>query len=255
MMQFCFFAMLALMAVLPVAARADVMGSAVVVDGDTIEISGQRIRLHGIDAPESDQLCEAGGKSWRCGQLATLALSAKIAPPESDQLCEAGGKSWRCGQLATLALSAKIARRPVSCTAKDVDRYQRLVAVCFAGNDELNGWMVAEGWALAYLQLSSDYADQEHSASAAKKGVWRGSFVAPWDWRVGKRNAFAGTPENTANTGGCVIKGNISSAGERIYHVPGGVFYDATRIDTAHGEHWFCTEADASAAGWRRSLR
>ena len=54
-------------------------------------------------------------------------------------------------------------------------------------------------------------------------------------------------------TGQCVIKGNISSKGERIYHVPGGRYYDATVIDTAKGERWFCSEAEAVAAGWRKS--
>ena len=51
----------------------------------------------------------------------------------------------------------------------------------------------------------------------------------------------------------CLIKGSISSKGERIYHVPGGLYYDATVIDTSKGERWFCTEAEAVAAGWRKS--
>ncbi len=53
----------------------------------------------------------------------------------------------------------------------------------------------------------------------------------------------------------CLIKGNISRSGERIYHVPGGRWYDATRIDPRKGERWFCTEAEARAAGWRRAKR
>jgi len=53
----------------------------------------------------------------------------------------------------------------------------------------------------------------------------------------------------------CIIKGNISDRGERIYHMPGGEFYDRTRISLAKGERWFCSEADARAAGWRRSKR
>ena len=55
--------------------------------------------------------------------------------------------------------------------------------------------------------------------------------------------------------GSCPIKGNISSEGERIYHVPGGKYYYLTRISRAKGERWFCTEAEARAAGWRRSRR
>ena len=56
--------------------------------------------------------------------------------------------------------------------------------------------------------------------------------------------------------GACTIKGNISvSTGERIYHVPGGEYYGPTKINITKGERWFCTEAEAQAAGWRRSRR
>lgn len=208
-------------AIMPSVLHADVAGSASVIDGDTIEIHGQRIRLHGIDAPEGDQLCQVEAKSWRCGQQASLALDAKIA------------------------------QRPVSCKQKDLDRYHRIVAVCFAGSEDLNAWMVAEGWALAYRQYSTDYVGQERAASAAHKGIWRGSFVPPWEWRTGKRLEVV----NDTKSGQCKIKGNISSTGERIYHVPGGQFYDRTQIDSVNGERWFCTEGEARAAGWRRSQR
>jgi endonuclease YncB( thermonuclease family) len=208
-------------ATMPSALHADVAGSVSVIDGDTIEIHGRRIRLHGIDAPEAAQLCQVEGKSWRCGQQASLALDGKIAG------------------------------RPVSCRQKDIDRYRRIVAVCFAGSENLNAWVVAEGWALAYRQYSTDYVGQERAASAARKGIWRGSFVPPWVWRTAERREAA----DDTRSGPCRIKGNIGSAGERIYHVPGGRFYDQTQINTVKGERWFCTEAEAMAAGWRRSLR
>ncbi len=201
-------------------ARADVVGRASVIDGDTIEIHSQRIRLHGIDAPESGQLCLASNERYRCGKKAALALDDKIAG------------------------------RPVSCEQKDRDRYGRIVAVCRLAGEDLNGWLVAEGWALAYRQYSTDYVDEEASAKAEGKGVWRGTFVPPWDWRRGQRlEATASEP------GDCRIKGNINSKGERIYHVPGGRFHERTRIDTSKGERWFCSEAEARAAGWRRSMR
>lgn len=61
--------------------------------------------------------------------------------------------------------------------------------------------------------------------------------------------------QDSPETGECLIKGNISRSGERIYHVPGGRWYDVTRIDRLRGERWFCSEAEARAAGWRRSRR
>jgi len=61
--------------------------------------------------------------------------------------------------------------------------------------------------------------------------------------------------ENSGTNTNCLIKGNINSGGEKIYHVPGGQFYDQTIIDTSRGEKWFCSEVEAQAAGWRRSSR
>jgi hypothetical protein len=58
----------------------------------------------------------------------------------------------------------------------------------------------------------------------------------------------------TSRSASCIIKGNISiETGERIYHVPGQRYYDATRISPRYGERWFCTEAEAEAAGWRKA--
>lgn len=196
-----------------------IVGRASVIDGDTLEIHGTRIRLFGIDAPESGQSCTVRGKKSRCGQQAALALANKISSGT------------------------------VSCEARDRDQYNRVVAVCRAGGDDLNAWMVAEGWAMAYRRYSADYVRQENNASASKIGIWQGDFIAPWDWRRGKR---LGAKE-AQQPDGCVIKGNISRSGERIYHVPGGKYYEKTRIDTSQGERRFCSEKEARAAGWRRS--
>ena len=146
-------------------------GRARVIDGDTIELSGGvRIRFHGIDAPERGQSCRDRGALWLCGGLATHALSKRIAG------------------------------RAVACDEKDRDRYGRIVAVCRLGGEDLNAWMVSEGWALAYRRYSRAYVAEESSAKAARLGVWRGDFVAPWDWRRGERlpSASRDTPQGRA---------------------------------------------------------
>jgi len=86
------------------------------------------------------------------------------------------------------------------------------------------------------------------AAETAKAGLWSGSFVKPWDWRLGEVQAAQKAHE-------CAIKGNINREGERIYHLPFQQFYPKTKIDKSRGERWFCTEQEAVEAGWRRSLR
>ena len=172
-----------------------------------------------------------------------------------QQSCVADGRRWPCGERATRALAGRIGSSTVACEERDRDRYGRSVAVCRVAGEDLNRWMVSQGWALAYRRYSRAYVAEETTARSARRGLWQGEFVAPWDWRRGERLAGNRTaPERAASTG-CRIKGNIARNGSRIYHVPGGQFYDRTRINTARGERWFCTEGDARDAGWRRSRR
>lgn len=200
------------------AERAPLTGTASVIDADTIEVHGERLRLHGIDAPESGQICH-----------------------------DAKGDPWRCGKDAAFALSDKIGRRPVTCQLTEQDRYGRWIAICSQKGTDLNGWLVRSGWAVAYTRFSDDYVREERAAKKNKRGIWQGDFIAPEDWRRGARLPVK---ERNAN---CVIKGNINSKGQHIYHVPGGKWYDRTQVNTAKGQRWFCTEAEARAAGWRKS--
>jgi len=199
-----------------------------------------------------------------------------IDAPESGQPCTAQGKAYRCGQQAANALADKIRGHTVECRQRDTDRYGRVVAVCIIDGEDVNGWMVAEGWALAYRQYSSDYVDHERRAANSKRGMWRGEFEQPWEWRHARAQSTTNVPSGPAkfvepppsgglprSSGGrssvstptgCVIKGNISSRG-RVYHLPGDEFYDRTGINIAKGERWFCSEAEAQAAGWRRARR
>jgi len=124
-----------------------------VIDGDTIEIHGQRIRLEGIDAPEADQLCTLGGTKYRCGQKAARALSDFI------------GQST------------------VSCIRSGTDRYGRAVATCSRGGQDLGAWLVGKGLALAYRRYSTAYIEEEAAAQAARTGIWAGDFDPPWEWR------------------------------------------------------------------------
>lgn len=214
-------ALAAALAVLPAVALAAMTGPASVVDGDTIVIAGESIRLHGIDAPQRQQVCHIGGVRWACGVAA-----------------------W--GELVQLT-----AGKVVACELQENKRDKRIFAVCSVGGVDINGKMVATGWALADRRYSTDYVKAEESARAARAGIWRGNVVPPWQWRQAKRLQAAKQKDKARAA--CLIKGNINDRGELVYHVRGGRWYDRITIDTAIGERWFCSEAEAREAGWRRS--
>jgi len=154
--------MLAGAMVRPVDARESpkvIAGRASVIDGDTIEIRGQRIRLFGIDAPESGQTCT-----------------------------DANAATYRCGQRAAQALDDRISDGVVTCERKDTDRYGRMVAVCRAYGEDLSAWMAGLGWALAFRRYSDEYAPAEDLARRRKAGMWSGQFVPPWEWRAEARS-------------------------------------------------------------------
>ena len=199
---------------------APVVGRASVTDGDTLDIHGVKIRLHGIDAPEAGQTCT-----------------------------DANNASVRCGTLAARALADKIGTAPLSCVPLDRDAYGRTVARCLAGGEDINAWLVENGWAVAYRSFSADYIAQELRARNAKRGIWAGTFVPPDQYRAQLR--LPRTPPATADAAGCRIKGNIAADGACIYHEPGSRDYARTVITPGRGERFFCSVAAAVAAGCR----
>jgi endonuclease YncB( thermonuclease family) len=146
----------------PGAAAELIIGQASVVDGDTLEIRGQRIRLFGIDAPEAAQTCT-----------------------------DAQGGVYRCGQKAALVLDARIGDGVVTCERKDTDRYGRPVAICRAYGEDLGAWLVGLGWAVALRKYSSRYVPAEELAHKRKVGMWAGGFQPPWEWRGDRQRSAA----------------------------------------------------------------
>lgn len=136
-----------------VAGDLEIIGTASVIDGDTIDVHGERIRLHGIDSPEGRQRCIRGGTEWRCGTEAANSLSEFIG------------------------------RFPVTCAVVDIDRYKRNVATCSVRGTDINYWMVEQGLAVAYQRYSHAYDGAENEARHAKRGLWSSEFEMPWDWR------------------------------------------------------------------------
>ncbi|AVX05050.1 hypothetical protein MXMO3_02538 [Maritalea myrionectae] len=125
-------------------------GVARVSDGDSVRLQNQRIRLVGIDAPELKQNCRRDGNDWACGEAARSALKSKIAAQE------------------------------ITCTGDRRDQYRRLLAVCYLGREDLNAWLVREGWAVSY----NDYAIDEVLARRDRRGIWDSEFESPHKWRA-----------------------------------------------------------------------
>lgn len=134
----------------------ELIGQASIIDGDTIEIHGTRIRLWGIDAPESTQVCR-GEDSFQ----------------------------YRCGAKAANDLDAFVAQRPVNCTPMNLDRYGRTVAICSVGGADIGEWLVHNGLALDWPHFSKGrYESAQRDAEHAGRGIWSGSYVQPWLYRA-----------------------------------------------------------------------
>lgn len=228
---------------LPAGAHAaEITGVPKIRDGDQVQIGNTRIRLGGIDAPSVDQLClDDKGERWNCGVAARDELVRKF-----------GDKSW-------------------TCHTRQIDRRGRTVARCNVDGEDIQKWLVTNGWALAYARFSHDYDPDEKAARQAKAGLWAGAFVAPWDWRVrNKKTAFLGAikpPESakpmllasasgsTAPSADCKIKGNVNRSGVCIYHKPTSRWYAKIQMRVSKGTRWFCSVEEAEEAGCRETRR
>jgi endonuclease YncB( thermonuclease family) len=194
-------------------------GTIRVIDGDTIDVGGRRVRLYGIDAPEMGQPCAAEGRTWDCGAWTRDAVVNRYE-----------------GEYAR-------------CTTRDTDRFGRLVAQCTVDGQDMGEMIVLSGLAWAFRRYSDVYDLEEKAAAVEGRGLWAVDVQIPSEYRAAQR--VVAPPPATQD---CVIKGNISGNG-RIYHVPGQEHYNRTRITTGNGERWFCTRAQAEAAGWRAARR
>ena len=139
-----------------------ISGIAKVIDGDTLKIKKNKIRLFGIDAPESKQLCQ---KTW----LSISFLSFN--------------KNYPCGRISAKKLKEKIDSKYVTCKSFNKDKYKRFIAECYRDKTNINRWMVLNGYAVAYKKYSKKFVAQENLAKKDKLGLWAGSFELPWEWR------------------------------------------------------------------------
>lgn len=212
------------------AAAQAIEGPAEVIDGDSLRVAGTELRLFGVDAPEFSQSCYSNGSEVTCGAMAKDVLAGLI------------GNSV------------------LTCEPRDTDAFGRIVATCQTSGVDIGEALVEAGWATAFRRYGNDYVAAEMQARAGRAGIWQWDFQMPEDYRASQQAALqpraarsssrpAARPRRYEGNGQCLIKGNHSRRGEWIYHLPGMPYYDATRA-----EAYFCTEAEAQAAGYRRAI-
>ncbi|MBC2885001.1 thermonuclease family protein [Ochrobactrum sp. CM-21-5] len=154
--------------------RESLTGPVYVIDGDTVVLGKIHIRLKGIDAPEMQQSCQKPDGRYACGQDARNALRVLIG------------------------------KRQIRCEKEGVDQYARDLARCYLGDTDLNGWMVEQGWAVAY----GDYRGEEAEARRNRRGIWAGRFETPSQWR--KEHTKPGeAPEADRNPSPPDVIGNV----------------------------------------------
>jgi endonuclease YncB( thermonuclease family) len=197
---------------------------ATVIDGDTIQIDDEVVQLYGIDAPELGQLCRRGDLTWHCGRDAAADLQKRIELGGGHVQCQPPASPRRSGETVFPASSCKI------------------------GNEDLALVMVETGNALAIAGGGPGYWDAQAYAREAGIGIWRGTFDPPWEWRAIQQS----DPAAWQAAADCLVKGRIDPAGQRIYYVPLDPAYPGIVLDPARGERLFCSDEEASQAGWQR---
>ncbi len=211
----------ALWAPAPAAGEGAAPGIAV-VDGDTLEVNGEVLRLYGIDAPELGQTCLDKSKRWRCGLQAALELRG------------------------LLSIWGNVTCSPIHSDAEGSR------AICHNPQyDDPAEVLLARGLAVALPDSIPAYKRAEIQAKNAKLGIWRGQFVPPEEWRRGKR--LAGPADGPSDV--CDVKGIVTAAGNRVYYVPTDANYEAVAVAPDRGERMFCSDDEAELAGWKRYPR
>jgi len=133
-------------------------GQARIIDGDSLHIGGWEVRLLGVDAPEAKQTCQ-----------------------------DDAGAEWSCGKDAARYLRDLTANRSVTCTGSGKDKYGRLLARCQAGDLDLAAEMARRGFAVSGARQDFTYYAEERAARDAKRGLWRGTFEFPHEWRAARQ--------------------------------------------------------------------
>ncbi len=224
------------------ASAADVTGVPRIVSADRVQIGNARIRLSSIEAPSPDQLClDANGKRWTCGISARDELARHV-----------GAQSWTCHITGT-------------------NRFGRSLAQCTVEGEDIQRWLVQNGWALSFIRQPHAYDGDEQAARTAKAGLWAGAFIAPSAWRIRNRQApvlgmpalaegqrrvlMASASGPVAPSPVCRIKGNVNRSGNCIFHQPSSRWYAQIRMSVDKGTRWFCSVDEAKAAGCRETRR
>ena len=203
-------------------AQADIVrGIAAIADANTLIINGRRLRLAGIDAPESNQRCDLpSGIKWFCGRAAAQVLF--LIAHKRETVC-----------------------KTVEGRAADDGN---AIAFCTVAANDVGGEMIRRGMAWAGEGAAADYHAIQSKAAATKIGVFQAETEPAAAYRARRwREAAA------ARSDGCPIKGNVDGFGQRIYHLPWSQWYALTKITASRGERWFCNERAAVAAGWSRA--
>ena len=198
--------------------------SVTVIDGDTLQVGGQVVQLHGIDAPEMGQLCLHDGLTWHCGLDAAYDLRKMIQLASGPIRCLPADRSGPAAPSEPPAMA------------------------CLDGGQDISAQLVERGIALALPDADFAMRRTEKLARRAGLGLWQSNFVDPWKWRAGER--LVDTKLETATV--CVIKGATDADGTKRYFTPLDDGYDTIPVGGSKGATLYCSDEEARAAGYRR---